>query len=140
MIEYASVVCVYAIAPIVQKDIATNVAEGSTVTVVNRKDHKEFKRIVVGELGFEQIVENEKGGTFRLPQGTAGHNLELSHLTLDPADFETMRKVFKEQKAAGKLFDAAIVLGTVAGRVVSPYVMDARVLSILLILRKLNPT
>jgi len=109
-------------------DVYSDLGPGSTVTFATRKPRIAFNKLfMTSNLGFKI-----KGDNWAI-EGKEFEGLEIRHYGCDPVKVSQMEKLFSVRS-----FDCAIVLGTVAGIEMPDSARDSRVLSILLILRRVS--
>ena len=125
-------------------DVAEHLPKGSTVTCVNVMSGEAFQELLEQlEEEDDENNDNDDGGGGLGFEGSAetgwvcrafGHAL-VKHFCADAVIYDQVKPLFE---ASTHPFHTAICLGTVVGRELPSHVSDARILSMLLILRKLT--
>jgi hypothetical protein len=120
------------------KDIGAGMAEGSVITCVNTKTLKSFGSLLE-EVGFEVSEDVSSSPSFQRFKRTRWelkgslNGVYVEHFKANCVKYEEMEPLFEVSE-----YHTAICLGSVVGADLSNHVKDARVLSMLLILRKLS--
>ena len=110
---------------------------GSTITCANIKSHIDFKALLEGSgIGFVPTTGDGSLSSFESSWQISEpgyHGVIISHFCGNPTKTVEMAPLLET-----KTFNVAICLGSVVGAHLGSSAMDSRVLSMLLILRKLT--
>ena len=136
------------------EELSHNLPEGSVVYCLNRQTPEAFEALLLGEdgaaAGFEKRrkkkvdedeEEEEEGKKEEDSSYTnaafKGGTVTVKHWCGDPTRFGEVEKLFRSLPA-GFYFTSAICLGSVPGLDLPSHAQDARILSMLMILRKIS--
>ena len=119
------------------EELSHNLPSGSVVYCLNRQTSEAFEALLLGEdgaaVGFEKGDEPRSYKNEAFKHGT----VTIKHWCGDPTRFGEVEKMF-HSLPEGFYFTSAICLGAIPGLDLPSHAQDARILSMLMILRQIS--
>lgn len=110
-------------------DLYSELGKGSTVTFATRKARNEFNHLIMQNKSLKFKIKEHNW----IIDDLIFDGLEIRHFECDPVKINDMERLF-----SSRTFQTAIVLGTASGLIMPDAARDSRVLTILLILRRVS--